>query len=497
MSIRFVLVVLAPILLLLGVTRARAELGTIDNTAAATLLLPYFEVDLADANGMTTVFSIVASGQFGTPPDAFGTVASAGVAHVTLWTDLGIPTFAFDIYLTGFDVAPVNLRDVFNGVLPASASDGQDPTDTISPQGDLSQDINFGSCNGKLPYPVPALTAQQITDLRNAHTGNASGLLGGNCGARHLGDGVARGFVTVDDVNACSDLFPPVFPSSPDYFTQVAGKRNLIMGDFMLANPGLNFAEGEALVPIESIGFQGSVYGAGDYTFYGRFVGGAGTDQREPLATRWAAPYEDKPAHSLATELIVWRDPITAVAPFACGGGLPPPYPLGAEELIAFDMMENPEILAPAQPPFPVAAMRTSINGAPPSLAVSPRAGWLYLSLNSPAAVADSPFADKTARQSWVMVLKKAEGRFSSAHAAIQLNNPSTPPPTWTATATVTTTPTDTATVESTPTETPTVDTAATQTAEASASPSEEPSEPPAPAAMATNTAGPMPGVAP
>src|SRR5512134_1277002 len=105
MSNRFILAVLVPALLLFGATRARAELGTIDNTAGATLLLPYFEVDLADPIGMTTLFSIIASGEFGTPPNQFPSAASAGVAHVTLWTDLGIPTFAFDIYLTGFDVA--------------------------------------------------------------------------------------------------------------------------------------------------------------------------------------------------------------------------------------------------------------------------------------------------------------------------------------------------------------------------------------------------------
>ena len=39
------------------------------------------------------------------------------------------------------------MRDVFvDGKLPRTASDGQDPADTISPQGAASQDINFASC---------------------------------------------------------------------------------------------------------------------------------------------------------------------------------------------------------------------------------------------------------------------------------------------------------------------------------------------------------------
>ena len=38
--------------------RALAVIGTIDQVPAATLLLPYFEVNLADPNGITTLFSI-------------------------------------------------------------------------------------------------------------------------------------------------------------------------------------------------------------------------------------------------------------------------------------------------------------------------------------------------------------------------------------------------------------------------------------------------------
>ena len=48
--------------------------------AFATLLLPYFEVDLSNPSGTTTLFSINNAS------------ASAAVAHVTLWTDESIPT---------------------------------------------------------------------------------------------------------------------------------------------------------------------------------------------------------------------------------------------------------------------------------------------------------------------------------------------------------------------------------------------------------------------
>ena len=37
---------------------AGAVICTIDDVPAATLLLPYFEVDLANGNGITTLFSV-------------------------------------------------------------------------------------------------------------------------------------------------------------------------------------------------------------------------------------------------------------------------------------------------------------------------------------------------------------------------------------------------------------------------------------------------------
>jgi len=81
---------------------------------AATLLLPYFEVDLANQNGRSTVLSINnASPQ-------------AVLAHVVVWSDLSVPVLDYNIYLTGYDVQTLNLRDLLvGGVLPRTASAGQ------------------------------------------------------------------------------------------------------------------------------------------------------------------------------------------------------------------------------------------------------------------------------------------------------------------------------------------------------------------------------------
>ena len=94
--------------------QAVAEIGTIDDVPAATLLLPYFECALGPnlapvPNGVTTLFSINNAS------------ATGQLAHVTLWTDESVPTLDFDVYLTGYDVQTINVCDIFNGNLPRTA----------------------------------------------------------------------------------------------------------------------------------------------------------------------------------------------------------------------------------------------------------------------------------------------------------------------------------------------------------------------------------------
>src|SRR5215469_12996841 len=92
---------------------ASAVICTIDDVPAATLLLPYFEVDLGGGWGQTTLFSINNAS------------ATAVLAHVVLWSDLSVPVLDFNVYLTGYDVQTINLRDIIlNGNLPQTASLG-------------------------------------------------------------------------------------------------------------------------------------------------------------------------------------------------------------------------------------------------------------------------------------------------------------------------------------------------------------------------------------
>ncbi len=99
-------------------TPATAVIGTIDAVPAATLLLPYFEVDLTSDQGVTTLFSINNASQ------------SAAVAHVVVWSNTSVPIIDFDVYLTGYDVQTINMRDIVKyGVLPRTADRPADPTE--------------------------------------------------------------------------------------------------------------------------------------------------------------------------------------------------------------------------------------------------------------------------------------------------------------------------------------------------------------------------------
>ena len=42
--------------------------------------------------------------------------ATAVLAHVTVWSDWSVPVLDFDVYLTGYDVQTINLREVLLGL---------------------------------------------------------------------------------------------------------------------------------------------------------------------------------------------------------------------------------------------------------------------------------------------------------------------------------------------------------------------------------------------
>jgi hypothetical protein len=395
----------------------------IPNRPSATLLLPYFEVDLDNPQGMTTLFSVNNAS------------ATAILAHVVIWSDLGVPAFTFNVYLTGYDVQSINLRDVFNGTAPRSASAGQDPGDNISNKGDFSQDINFASCSGQLPPPpIPAI---YIPYFRSALAGGPSSFHLGKCIARNYAQpGIVRGYVTVDTVNNCTLRMP----GEPGYFgfggTGDATNQNVMWGDYLYSNPSQNLSSGDTLVNVTANAVDPETSTAGQYTFYGRLDNWTAIDNREPLstsfATRFVAPKDLKtpekarrrPFLPAATELIVWRDPKVVTQPFTCGTS-PAWYPLAQNQIRAFNEQEQTEELTFPSGPFPSAAQRVSLSGA--NLPTTFSSGFLYLNLNT--VVPTQQFnEDLAAAQAWVTVLHHVlqgpnGGRYEAGFRAIRLDS--------------------------------------------------------------------------
>ncbi len=420
--------------LVLGGT-ANAEICTIDDVPAATLLLPYFEVDLNSTNGVTTLFSVNNAS------------ATAILAHVTVWTDLSVPVLDFDIYLTGFDVQTMNMRDIVNGILPFTADSGADnfvaPPDDVSPKGPLSQDINFpgttGPCLDALGGAYAPLSGSFVNGhLKPALTGNASSL--SNCVGVDYGDNIARGYVTVDTVSTCNLDFPSL---GVPYFTGVATFQNVLWGDYFYVEPGENFAQGETLVHIEAcqpgngyIGFVGNgaghcPFGPGDFTFYSRYVSNLGTDQREGLASQFAVRYITGGLFDGGTDYIVWRD---SRSTDIIGGACPAEndfawYPLNQDLVVAFDEEENSEELcfleSDVSPPtggqqtcFPIETGRynVEVSAVPGSQSLDPSFdfGWMFLDLDLTSVVES---------QAWVTAVMSAEGRYSVGFDAVQLDS--------------------------------------------------------------------------
>jgi hypothetical protein len=249
------------------------------------------------------------------------------LAHVVIWSDLSVPVLQFNVYLTGYDVYRLNLQSLLiNGTQPQTASAGQDPSDTISPKGALSQDINFASCTGKLPNPQ--LTAQQLTDLQNALTGNPSAGFGNKCAGVNYGDRIARGYITVDAVNNCTTRFP----GDVGYFgaggTGDATNQNTLWSDAFYINQAAHKAFAQPLVHVLASATDPATSTSGRYTFYGRYDGFTAVDNRQPLSTSFATRYinatsvEGTRYFSAGTSMIVWRDAKVAQSAFTCPAAL-------------------------------------------------------------------------------------------------------------------------------------------------------------------------------
>jgi hypothetical protein len=199
---------------------------------AATLLLPYFEVDLTHRHGETTLFTVTNVTQV------------PRIARVTLWTDWSFPVFSFNVFLTGYDVQAINLYDlVARGRVAEPGTSSESYEGDRSLENDANPLLDVRGCN-TLPTLIPPAI---LGDFQSALvTGHSSGCGVDLVGGQHVN---AIGYVTIDVVRSCGNELPGETP----YLTTEILYDNVLTGDYQQVNSEQNFAQGGPLVHIRAI----------------------------------------------------------------------------------------------------------------------------------------------------------------------------------------------------------------------------------------------------
>jgi hypothetical protein len=258
---------------------------------AATLLFPYFEVDVDDPAGRTTLVAI-----------GNADASEPALAHVVVWTNRGLPTVDFDLHLAPNAVQTINLRDLFvSGFIPTTGGDG------------------FPTCT--TPVTNPVLGAEDLALLRAKHTG-APVAPSDTCWSSAVPGGLAVGFVTVDAANGCSATVHT--PKDEGYFltdgSGLASLDNTLVGDFFLVHSSGNNAQGFEAIHLEA---NAARFADGELpSFYSSGILESRADHRAPLATEYRSRFLNGGPFDGGTDLLLWLSYdgwITEGAPIACG----------------------------------------------------------------------------------------------------------------------------------------------------------------------------------
>jgi hypothetical protein len=359
---------------------------------AATLLLPYFEVDIANRT-QDTLFTIT------------NVTRLPQIAHVTVWTDWSFPVLDFNIYLTGYDVQGISMNAVLGGTV--AQANGTGPTTAQSPLGSLSAGftanpnfaaagINCGNNPGPLnPTVVAAVRSALTTGVYNPGGGAACPNAVGGVHAN------AIGYVTIDVASNCSFQLP----TDSAYYQSSILFDNVLIGDYQQLGPApfgttaASFdAGGNAMVHIRAVPEGGPastpLTGAQTnlpFTFYDRYTPTANRtlDRRQPLPALWAARYIQGGPGAFATNYKVWRE---GFGNGSCGASLAANGTIGVTEVVRFDEHENPNTSAPCpQSPCPQAtpsvmpetSAQNTASGNFPAATGADVGGWMYLNLNN------------------------------------------------------------------------------------------------------------------
>lgn len=436
---------------------------------AATLLLPYFEVETS-TRGVDTFFTIT------------NTSDLPQIAHVVVWTDWSVPVLDFNVFLTGYDVQPLSMYDIIvNGVIgPVGAGTNggtsSNPAATVlgvnvSPIGKLSAgyfssdqtlnsnagqnpNINTSTC-GTLPGLIPSslLTIVQNSLIRGV---GACGNSAGSAASTHPTTTTAVGYVTVDVAAVCSTNLG----DNATYYATEILFDNVLVGDWQILNKtaGNNYAGGDPMVHIRAVPEGGAagvaLTGASQtnlpFTFYSRYINGqtvnavpytgarANYDRRQPLPSMFAARYIQGGASSFNTSYRIWREGRTN-GTANCGTSTTLSNnnailngSIAIQEIVRFDEHENPAIAVNV----PISGggtttytlpetSTTSVSNANvyPQFSASGASpagdfgGWMYLNLNSgqiptnagPNPVTHPAMAARNS-QNWVVVSMQGAG---------------------------------------------------------------------------------------
>lgn len=365
-----------------------------DLVPAATLLMPYFETTLVPT-GLESVFVVE------------NTSADAVAVNAVVWSDFGIPVFGFPIALPPRASVSVSMHELL--------AEGKLPESDVSrlPAG------RFPSCANLLSQrTIPPVL---LSHIRNALTGLPA--INGQCFGSSS-SGRPRGYVTIDTVRDCT----VELPGDPGYFlpngTGIATNQNVLFGTGYLADPSGPFSHAEPLVAIEADGTKPELSTSGNYTFYGRMVGWTAADNREPLATDFGVRYQMGGLGAFTTDLVVWRDTRTKVAPFACSQSSQVLVPDLPQHLFAIDDTGTTHALTGSRLRLATQRLPVYSGTGQPGYGLPDAAGefgWLFFNLNHarPVAGAGTPLKPKFRRaaQGWVFTIATAPPYIASSEA--------------------------------------------------------------------------------
>ncbi|MFL6246449.1 MAG: hypothetical protein ACJ74H_10525 [Thermoanaerobaculia bacterium] len=401
-------------------TRANDDSCDIALLPAATLLLPYFEVDFTDVTNQVTLFTVT------------NVTHVSQIARVTLWTDFSYPVLTFNIYLTGYDTQSISLFDVIaRGIIGNGTGTAKSHVGAYS---DPNNQLDETSC-ANLPGSIDAAFVARMQDAFR------EGRAIGSCeeiGGVHEN---AVGYATIDVVGNCSTANP----ADAEYFTNDIRFDNVLIGDYQqISGKFRTYAEVSPMVHIRAIpegGTPTSRVDAGEVfesrfpnTFYGRFQNPLtpNADARQPLPSRFALRWINDGAGAYETRLKVWRQSATG-RNIDCGR-VDDNSVVRVRDAVLFDPDENgegtfvpicqitcvgdPHIVLPSTALIQVAPGSDVFPHALLSAGIS---GWLYFDL-------DDDNLENGSHQNWVVVSMFAGNTFGGDMDATALGNGCSPP---------------------------------------------------------------------